>query len=157
MLILPKYTLGGINLKKQKINPYIMFKGQAEEAINHYISVFGNGEILFVQRYGDAKDHVETTISEEDANKFIHASFTLAGQFFFCADQVGGDQQFPAGGTISLAISCDSDDEIERLYKGLGDSAEIMMPLQQTFWGAKYALFVDKYGITWHLNYQEDK
>lgn len=141
-------------MKKPKFIPYIMFKGQAEEAMNHYISAFG-GEILFMQRYGEAKDNFEGPMTEADENKIIHSSIMIDGQMLFCADQVGEEQ--PSAGNISLAISCESDEEIERLYKELGDSATIMMPLQQTFWGAKYALFTDKYGVMWHLNYQQDQ
>ncbi|WP_044640438.1 VOC family protein [Risungbinella massiliensis] len=140
----------------QKIIPYLMFDGQAEEAMNYYISLFQNGEISFVQRYGDTLDDVKMSMTELDQNKIIHASFIIFGQTLFVSDKVGDYQDFPAGSTISLTLNCDTNEEIERIYNNLSENGKIMMPLQDTFWDSKYAVLEDKYGITWQQNHHKN-
>ncbi len=63
---------------KQKIKTFLMFDGKAEEAINYYLSVFDQAEILSIHRYGANEAGAEGTVS--------HATFSLSGQVFMCMD-----------------------------------------------------------------------
>ncbi|EOQ18670.1 VOC family protein [Bacillus cereus] len=143
-------------MAKQKIIPYLMFNGQAEEAMNYYISICG-GSINFLTKYGENKEHLPHPISEEELDRVIHAQFTLMGNSLYCSDRAGENQVFEQGNSISLTIECESEEEIERLYVELAKNGKIFMPLQDTFWNAKYAVFADKYGITWQLDYAKDR
>src|SRR6266702_1911986 len=63
---------------KQKITTFLMFDGKAEEAMNYYVSVFDQAEIVSIQRYGANEAGVEGTV--------VHATFSLYGQAFMCID-----------------------------------------------------------------------
>ena len=138
---------------KAKIVPYLMFNGQAEEAMKNYISLFGGGEIVTVSRYGEAKSNVEWTISDADADKLIHAEFTLAGQTMYCADSLGCPSDKADGHKVALTVSCESEEEINRLCEQLSLGGQVFMPLQDTFWRSKFAVLKDRYGIRWQLDF----
>jgi PhnB protein len=58
---------------------------------------------------------------------------------------------------FSISINVDSKEEADRLYKALSEWWEIKMPLADVFWGAYYAMFSDKFGIQWMINYDYPK
>lgn len=139
-----------------KVVPYFMFHGNAEEAIQKYFSIFGNGEIQFMQKYGDAQEHLNGAMAAAEANLVIHCSFVLNGQPYFCSDSQQKQGANP-GGVVTLCVNCESDEEIERLYKEFSEIGTAVMPLQDTFWDARYAVVADKYGVTWQLNYHKNE
>ncbi|MDG0875771.1 VOC family protein [Paenibacillus thiaminolyticus] len=105
---------------KAKITPYLMFRGEAEEAMNYYINAFGSGEIVRMNRYGDARSNVEWRIAEEDYDKLIHGEFIVGGQTIYCADSTGpGHGQHAEEHRVHLTIACGSEEEITRLYERL--------------------------------------
>ncbi len=57
------------------------------------------------------------------------------------------------GNNVHISIEAESEEEAERLYKGLSKGGKIDMPLQKMFWGAMYAGFADKFGVHWMINY----
>ena len=61
------------------------------------------------------------------------------------------------GNNIYLSINTDSKDEADNIFNGLSDGGNVEMPLQDTFWGAYYGSFKDKYGILWMINYEYPK
>src|SRR5579864_7548540 len=63
---------------KQKITTFLMFDGKAEVAMNYYVSVFDQAEIVSIHRYGANEAGAEGTVA--------HATFTLGGQVFMCMD-----------------------------------------------------------------------
>ena len=94
---------------KQKITPTLMFVGRqcgkAEEAINFYASVFKDGQIGGILRYGKGEEpDREGTIK--------HAEFTLEGQEFAAMDSAHG-HNFTFNEAISFMVHCDTQDEID--------------------------------------------
>lgn len=136
---------------KAKITPYLVFQGEAEEAMNYYIDAFGSGEIVTMNRYGDARSNVEWNIAEEDYDKLIHGEFIVGGQTIYCADSTG-TRQHAEEHRVHLTIACGSEEEINRLYERLSAGGRILMPLGMTFWHSKFAVVVDRFGIHWQLD-----
>lgn len=129
-----------------KINAYFAFDGNCEEAMNFYKEIL-NGEIIFIQRYKDGP--VES--SEEYKNKILHASLSFDDQVIYFSDMFEG-QKVTNGNRISLNLEFGDEEKQEAFYKKLSEEGDIRMPLQDTFWGAKYGSVVDKFGIHWGLN-----
>ncbi|MBG9793788.1 bleomycin resistance protein [Paenibacillus dendritiformis] len=136
---------------KAKITPYLMFRGEAEEAMNYYIDAFGSGEIVSMNRYGEARNDVERSIAEEDCDKLIHGEFIVGGQTLYCADSTGAGQ-LAEEHRVHLTIACGSEEEINRLYERLSAGGRILMPLQMTFWKSRFAVVMDRFGIRWQLD-----
>ncbi len=61
------------------------------------------------------------------------------------------------GNAISLAINCDSEDEIKNYYKKLSSGGKEDHPLENSFWGALFGGLTDKFGNHWLLNYERNK
>ncbi|MDQ6598353.1 VOC family protein [Bacillus salipaludis] len=128
---------------KGQITPYLMFDGNAREALEFYREVF-QGEILNVQTYGESGYNN----SPEAENLLIHAQFKKDDLFIMASDAFPGNV-INKGNNISLALDLESEEEIKRLYDALRENGKVYMELQDTFWGAKYAKVTDPFGIAW--------
>ncbi|MGE5631878.1 MAG: VOC family protein [Caulobacteraceae bacterium] len=128
----------------QKITTFFIFSGQAEEAMNFYTSIFDESEIRSIVRYGANEAGKEGTV--------LHATFSLKGQVFMCIDS-SVEQQFTFNPAISLYVTCDNEDEINRYYDRLSQDGQVLMPLAAYPFSEKFAWVQDKYGVTWQLNY----
>lgn len=138
-----------------KINPYLHFLGNAEDAFNFYKSVFG-GEFATVMRYKDIQNQEGCeNLSDEDKEKLMHVALPISeGHVLMATDAVGkhaGDAV--AGNNISLSVSADSKEEADRVFNGLSAGGDVTMPLSDTFWGAYFGMCKDKFGIHWMVNY----
>jgi len=132
----------------RKITTFLMFAGQAEEAMNFYTSAFEQSQITSITRYGSNQAGAEGTV--------MHATFTLNGQEFMCIDSnVGHDFTFTPA--VSLYVNCDTEAEIEALFEKLSSGGQVFMPLDRYPFSAKYAWISDKFGISWQLNLAENR
>ncbi|RYG09923.1 MAG: VOC family protein, partial [Chitinophagaceae bacterium] len=62
---------------------------------------------------------------------------------------------FVAGNNFSVSINADSREEADKLYAGLAEGGQATMPMSNTFWGAYFGMFTDKFGINWMVNYDD--
>ena len=127
----------------QKITTFLMFDGQAEEAMNLYVSLFDDAEILSITRYGPDGPGAEGTVQ--------HATFSLNGQTFMCIDS-NVEHAFGFTPAVSLYVRCDTEEEIDRLFEELSRDGEVHMPLDAYPFSEKYAWISDRYGVSWQLS-----
>ncbi|MNF32819.1 hypothetical protein D3C85_187630 [compost metagenome] len=140
------------------INPYLIFNGNCEEAFLFYQSVFG-GEFPYVGKFKDmpAGDG-NPTLSEEDANKIMHISLPIGkDSVLMGSDSNAASGEVVFGGNISISINTESKQEADKLFNGLSAGGNPFMPMNQTFWGAYFGMFVDKFGINWMVNFDENE
>jgi len=133
-------------MNKQSV--YLFFQGVCEEALQFYEKCF-NGKTLMMMRFKDAPDH---QYPEAYANKIMHAEFKAKGLEFMASDGMPGEE-VTQGDQIHLALDCESTFEQDNIFEALSEGAEVCMPLNDTFWGARFGMLTDKYGIHWMLNY----
>lgn len=136
-----------------KLNPYLNFDGNAEEAFKFYQSIFG-GE-LFLQRIGQAPG--TESIPENERNRVMHVSIPLGdGQFLMASDCVPSmGHKLTVGNNNYISISPDSRKEADRLFNGLSAGGKVEMPMADMFWGDYFGSFEDKYGVHWMINYND--
>lgn len=132
---------------KGQATPYLMFDGNAKEALEYYREVFG-GEISNLQTFGEA----DYPTPPEAHNRVIHAQFRKDDLFLMASDAFPGSSVV-VGSNISLTLDFESEEEIQNIYGALRQKGTVFMELQDTFWGAKYAKVQDAYGVIWDLNY----
>jgi predicted 3-demethylubiquinone-9 3-methyltransferase (glyoxalase superfamily) len=125
-----------------KITTFFMFDGKAEEAMNFYISLFDQSEIISMTRYGANEAGEEGTVK--------HATFSLNGQVFMCIDS-SVKHEFSFTPAISLHVTCDTEDEIDRLFETLSQDGTVFMPLAANPFSKKFGWVADKYGVSWQL------
>jgi PhnB protein len=137
-----------------KFAPYLNFDGKTEEAFNFYKSVFG-GEFSTVQKFKEVPG-----TPPEEAERIMHISLeTPSGLTLMGSDTSPSrypDRKFTLGDELHISLHPDSKEEGQKLYDALSEGGEIEMKYEKQFWGGWYAMFRDKYGIQWMINYQED-
>jgi predicted 3-demethylubiquinone-9 3-methyltransferase (glyoxalase superfamily) len=115
---------------RQKITTYLWFDKQAEEAANHYTSIFKNSKILSVTRYGDA--------GPGPKGAAMTVSFQLEGQEFIA---LNGGPHFKFTEAISLLVDCETQKEVDELWSRLSAGGEE----GQCGW------LKDEYGLSWQI------
>jgi len=135
------------------INPYIHFNGNAEEAFTFYKSVFG-GEFTMISRFKDFPNP-EHPFSGEEANKIMHIALSFGKSNVLMGSDV---PEFMGRlneneNRSKISISAESKAEADRLFNGLSAGANIEMPIGESPWGSYFAMFRDKYGIEWMIDY----
>jgi predicted 3-demethylubiquinone-9 3-methyltransferase (glyoxalase superfamily) len=114
----------------QRINPFLWFNDNAEEAMNFYASVFKNSKVLGVSRYGDAGPGPKGTV--------MAVEFQLEGQKFVA---INGGPQFKFTEAISFVVNCDSQEEVDYFWEKLSEGGSE----SQCGW------LKDKYGLSWQI------
>ncbi|MGG3448337.1 VOC family protein [Domibacillus aminovorans] len=125
-----------------KVTPFLMFQGNAEEAMNYYVSLIEDSEITSITRYGANEAGEEGSV--------MQAAFSLKGQQFMCIDS-HIKHEFTFTPSFSLFITCDTEEEINRIYEKLTEGGSILMPLDDYSFSKKFGWVVDQFGVSWQL------
>jgi PhnB protein len=136
------------------INTYLIFNGTCEVAFLFYKSVFG-GEFEQISKFGDMPSSEEMPLSDEDKNRVLHVSYNIGNSILMGSDSNSQSTDVVFGNNFSISINAESREETEKLFNGLSSEGKITMPLQDTFWGAYFGMFTDKFGINWMVNFDE--
>jgi len=137
------------------INPHINFNGNAEEAFLFYQSVFG-GEFSRVVRFKDMSVP-GFEIPEREANKIMHIALPIG----HTNTLMGNDVPEILGKTnerenrSKISIHVDSKEEADQIFNGLSVGGEVEMPIGDSPWGSYFAMFRDKYGIEWMIEFNQ--
>ena len=127
----------------KQIAPFLMFTGAAEQAMTFYTSLFDDGRIIDVTRFGPEGPGSEGTVQ--------FARFSLAGQEFLCTDTFV-THQFSFTPSFSVWIETESDAELRRLFAALGNGGTQLMPLDDYGFSRCFGWVNDRYGVSWQLN-----
>lgn len=138
------------------INPYLLFNGNCEEAFLFYKSVFG-GEFPYIGKFSDmpSDDPNCPPLSAEDANRIMHVSLPIGNTVLMGSDSNSQSGDVIIGANVSISINTESRAEADKLFNGLSAGGNPFMPMNSTFWGAYFGMFVDKFGIHWMVNFDE--
>ena len=136
-------------------NTYLNFNGNCAEAFNFYKSVFG-GEFTYIGRFGEMPPSEEFSVSEADKDKVMHVSLPIGSSVLMGSDNGEHyEASFVKGNNFSVSINAESREEADKLFNGLSVGGQATMPMSDTFWGAYFGMFTDKFGINWMVNYDD--
>jgi PhnB protein len=138
------------------IIPYLMFNGQAEEAFTFYQAVFGGK--MEITRFSDMAEDPSNPMSEADKKLVANVSLELRGpeQMIMASDVPSFMPPATPGDNFFITLETDTAEEADKLYEALKDG-EPEMEMQETEWAEKYAMFKDKFGMQWMINYIGNK
>jgi PhnB protein len=131
----------------KSLNPYLNFAGTASAAIQLYESALG-AVAQNVVRYGDMPGNKQP---EATKNFVMHAVLKLGDAIIMLSDVQPG-QQVASGDALHVALHYTDPDEMTKAFNALSAGGKITMPLNDTFWGAKFGMLTDSYGIRWMFN-----
>ncbi|WP_264520700.1 VOC family protein [Flavobacterium sp. N1994] len=137
------------------INPYLLFNGNCEEAFLFYQSVFG-GEFPYMGKFKDmpADDNCPP-LTAEDAERVMHVSLPIGNTILMGSDSNSQSGDVVMGANVSISINTESRAEADKIFNGLSAGGNAFMPMNDTFWGAYFGMFIDKFGIHWMVNFDE--
>ncbi len=136
------------------INPYLSFNGNCEEAFQLYQSVFG-GELMLC-RFKDApqEDAGGFPVAENERERIMHCSLPICSTILMGSDtseSCGQTAKF--GDNVTINISPDNEVDAKRIFAALAEGGKIIMPIEKTFWAELFGMCVDKFGVSWMINY----
>lgn len=142
------------------VNVYLTFDGQCEAAFNFYKSVFG-GEFPYIGKFKDMPQDDKNCppMSEEDGNKIMHVTLPISAETCLMGSDSAGEWsgKLINGNNFAISINATSKEEADRLFNSLSEGGQITMPLNNTFWGAYFGMFTDKFQINWMVNFDENE
>jgi predicted 3-demethylubiquinone-9 3-methyltransferase (glyoxalase superfamily) len=123
----------------QGVTPFLWFDDQAEEAANHYISIFKetgrtDSEVTHVSRYSESSANA----AGRPPGSVMTVGFRLDGQDFV---GLNGGPAFHFTEAISFAVNCETQDEIDHFWSRLSDGGE----------EGVCGWLKDRYGLSWQI------
>jgi PhnB protein len=131
-------------------NPYLTFNGDCEAAFKFYEKSLG-GKIAAMFTFEGTP--AESEVPQDWRKKIMHATLDLGDQSLMGSDAPPGRYEKPQGISVSLNLSDPA--RAERVFQALADQGSVQMPLQETFWAARFGMVVDRYGIPWMVNCEQ--
>ena len=135
----------------EAIIPYLNFNGNAAEALTFYANALG-GKVVQQSTFGDAN----MAQDESMKNKIMHAVFE-AGELKFMVSDCPPGVSVTGGDQVSLSLNFTDLETIEKTFTALSEGGHITMPMQDTFWGARFGMTKDKFGVHWMFNHDYAK
>lgn len=127
----------------EKVTPFLMFEGNAEEAMIFYTSLVQDSNIISISKYGADGPGKEGTV--------FQATFTIKGQEFMCIDSYV-NHEFTFTPSFSIFLTCSTEEEIDLLFEKLTDKGSVLMPLGDYSFSKKFGWTVDRFGVSWQLS-----
>ena len=133
----------------KSMQTYITFNGECREAMTFYADAL------------DAELHL---MEGEDApgapadfaGRIMHARLHKGSAVLMASDS-RVDHPATVGTNFSVSIECEDAAEQDRFFTALSEGGKVTMPLQEMFWGARFGMLIDKFGVNWMFNYELPK
>lgn len=127
------------------INPYLTFPGNCEQAMTFYKDVF-DGDL-------ETMPYEESPVDVPDdyKNKLMHATLRFGKAVLMAADAQPG-QEINFGDGIHISVNVPTVDLAEQYFNQLAASGTIITPFELTFWGAKFGMLTDRFGVNWMVH-----
>ena len=126
---------------------YLTFNGNCREAFTFYQKCLG-GSIVAMMSHGEAPS--EENIPSEWHDRIMHARLIVDGAVLMGSD--APPERYREAQRFSVSLVADTVEDAERIYNLLSESGNVEMPLHETFWAHRFAMFTDKFGIPWMIN-----
>jgi PhnB protein len=133
-----------------QLNPYLSFNGKCEEAFKFYEKVLG-GKVEMMMKYEGSPMADQTPPEWRD--KIMHARLIVSGEVLMGSDAPPNRYEPMKGITVTIGV--DEPADAERVFGALAEGGTVQMPIQQTFWAARFGMLVDRFGTPWMINCEQ--
>jgi PhnB protein len=130
-----------------QLNPHLHFDGECEAAFKFYEKCLGGKITLMMHHEGTP---IADQVPAAWRNKILHATLAVGDKLLTGADVPPEHYQKPQGFSVMLGITDTA--EAERIFPTLAENGTVQIPLQETFWAARFGMLVDRFGIPWIIN-----
>ena len=130
-----------------KIQPYLFFDGQTDEALAFYRRVLG-AEVLMLMRFNESPDPPPPgMVPPGSENKVMHACMRIGDSEVMASDGMCAGK--PAFEGVSLSLDVSSEAEADRLFNALAEGGQVQMPIGKTFFSPRFGMVADRFGVSW--------
>ncbi|PPA06030.1 VOC family protein [Pseudomonas sp. MWU12-2312b] len=136
-----------------KINPYLIFNGDCKAAFTFYAQSL-QGRIEAMTTFGETP--VGEQMPKDLHNLIIHTRLLVGDQVLMGSDTTP-DRPVDDMSGCSISLNVDSIAEAERVFTALSEGGSVQMPLDTTFWAARFGMLVDRFGVSWMVNCEKDQ
>ncbi|MCC3155097.1 VOC family protein [Hymenobacter sp. BT770] len=131
-----------------QLNAYLNFTGNCRDAMSFYQQCLG-GE-LKMMTFGESP--MGAQLPAESQQSIMHAQLVTSDFTMMASDSMQGP--VINGNSVNLSLNCNSEAEIDGLFAAIAEGGQVTMPLADQFWGAKFGMLTDKFGINWMMNFE---
>ena len=131
-----------------KLNTYLAFKGNCEDAMNFYKDVL-DGEFTTFMRFSEAPPGT-MEVPESMKNMVMHVTLESRGCTLMASDNI--QEHMKVGNNFSLSINLSDDEEASAVFNSLAEGGQVIMPYENAFWGGKFGMLLDKFGVQWMVS-----
>ncbi|MBK6695253.1 MAG: VOC family protein [Myxococcales bacterium] len=131
-----------------EVHAYLTFPGTCAQAVLFYKQTLG-AEIVASHSFRGTP--AAEGLAAEHLDRIMHTSFKIGPTLLMASDTMPGHPYDGMKG-VSLSINTKDPGEAERVFRALAEGGQVTMPLGDQFWGAKFGMLVDKFGIAWMVN-----
>jgi PhnB protein len=137
-----------------RLDPYLNFNGNTEEAFMHYRSVFG-GEFQTLMRFGDMPGSEKMNM--HDRKKIMHVALPIGDNNILMGTDAleSMNQKLAMGDNFLISITTNNEVELRRQFEALAADGTVIMPLGSEPWSELFGMVKDKYGVQWMFNYKK--
>jgi PhnB protein len=135
-----------------KLSPHISlrFNGDCEAAFRFYEQSL-DAKIAFLLAWADSPMAAQAPAGWE--RKILYGRLTLGDTDLAGADVLPEQYKDPSG--FSILLNLDDPEYAERMFAALAEGGAVQMPLQKTFWAARYGGVTDRFGVPWEINCEQ--
>lgn len=128
------------------VQPYLMFEGRCEEAIDFYKRTIG-AKVEMMMRMKENPEPQPGMMPPGTEDKIMHAALKIGDSTVMASDGMCSGK--PTFGGITLSLDARDPADAERLFKGLSEGGQVRMPLSRTFFSPCFGMLADKFGVSW--------
>lgn len=134
------------NESKHLVQPYLMFNGRCEEAVEFYRQAVG-AKVEALMRFEESPEPPPPgMVPENYGQKVMHAAFRIGDSLLMASDGCGEVESISG---ISLSLTLPTEAEVDQAFAALAEGGSILMPLGRTFWSERFGMVEDRFGVSW--------
>src|SRR5579872_802818 len=130
-----------------ELNAYLNFDGRCEAAFKFYEKCLG-GKIVSMSTFGSTP--AGAYMPADWSNKIMHAHLAVGDTALYGADAPPDRYNRPEG--FAVSIQAKQPAEADEVFRALAENGNVTMPIQKTFWAARFGMLTDQFGIPWMVN-----
>jgi PhnB protein len=129
-----------------KVEPYLFFDGNCDEAIETYRRILG-AEVTMLMRYKESPDPLPPgAVPPGWDNKVMHANLRIGDSFLMLSDGKSQKQTF---GGFALSLTVPDEAAGRKTFGALADGGQVVMPLGKPFFAKLFGMVTDRFGVMW--------
>jgi PhnB protein len=132
----------------KEIAAYLTFNGNCRAAMEFYQKCLGAK--LDMMPFSKAP----MKVPEGAENLIIHARLVKGDAVLMASDSMPG-MPFHPGNNFWVAMKCESTEETDKLFTAFSENGKVVMPVQETFWAARFGMLTDQFGVNWMFNFEK--